>query len=160
MSNWRTEQENMQHYIIRVKDGNNFRNSKLPYWAMKSGKNGCIKSVIKKIKPGSILWFLTSKKYGSQIIGMAQYCRFYDINDEPLLQINTISNEDQNWKGDECWNIQIHYTNLYITEKQNIYGCISHSSSILEYEKYKEKINGDLYEHYKNYRFYAEPNIF
>lgn len=48
------------------------------------------------MKPGDILWFLTSKKYGGKIIGMSEYSKFYDKNDELLIQINTTSNKEQN----------------------------------------------------------------
>jgi len=150
----------MRYWIIRVNDGENLRNSKYPFWGVKRGKNGCMKTIIMKINPGDILWFLTSKPYGGRIIGMCEYCGFYDRNDEPLLQINTKTNEEQNWKGDDCWDIQLHYSNLYITENQNITGCIQCGGNVLEYETFKEKINSDLYEHYKNYKFYAEPKIF
>jgi hypothetical protein len=147
-------------WIIRVNDGENFRNSKFPFWGVKRGKGGCIKTIINKINPGDILWFMTSKKYGGKLIGMSEYCGFYDKNDEPLLQINTKTNEEQNWKGDELWDIQISYCNLYITERQNIIGCISCAGVILEYETFKDKINGDLYEHCKNFCFYAESKKF
>lgn len=109
---------------------------------------------------GDILCFMTSKKYGGKIIGMSKYCEFYDRNDEPLIKINTLTNEEQNWKGDEEWDIQIHYCNLYITERQNIIGCIHCGGIILEYESFKDKINGNLYNHYENFKFYAEPKIF
>ena len=150
----------MKHWIIRVNDGENFRNSKYPFWGVKRGKNSSMKTIVKKINPGDILWFMTSKPYGGKIIGMSEYCEFYDRNDEPLLQINTKTNEEQNWKGDECWDIQIHYSNLYIKEKQNITGCIQCAGNILQYETFKDKIDSDLYNHYKNYKFYAEPKIF
>lgn len=155
-----TSMTRMKFWIIRVNDGENFRNSKYSFWGVKRGKNGCMKTIIKKMKPGDILCFITAKPYGGKIIGMSEYCTFYDRNDEPLLQINTKTNEEQNWKGDENWDIQIHYSNLYITEKQNITGCIQCSGNILEYETFKDKINGDLYEHYKNFKFYAEPKKF
>ena len=103
---------------------------------------------------------MTSKEYGGKMIGMSEYCGFYDRNEEPLLDINTKSNEEQNWKGGELWDIQLHYCNLYITEKQNITACIQCASNILQYETFKDKINSDLYEHYKNYKFYTEPKIF
>ena len=103
---------------------------------------------------------MTSKKYGGKLIGMSEYCGFYDRNDEPLLQINTKTNDEQKWKGDELWDIQISYRNLYITEKQNIIGFIQCGGIILEYETFKDKINGDLYEHCKNFYFYAEPKKF
>jgi hypothetical protein len=80
-------------WIIRVNDGENFRNSKFPFWGVKRGKNGCIKTIIKKMKNGDILWFMTSKKHGGKLIGMSEYCGFYDVEDEPLIQINTKTNE-------------------------------------------------------------------
>ena len=150
----------MTHWIFRVNDGDNFRNSIYPFWGVKRGKNGCMKTIITKIKPGDILWFMTSKAFGGRLIGMSEYCGFYDRNDEPLLHINTKTNEEQGWKGDECWDIQINYFNLYITEKQNITACIQCGSNILEYETFKNKISSDLYEHYKNYKFYSEPKLF
>jgi len=146
-----------QTWIIRVNDGENFRNSKYPFWGIKRGRNGCMKTIVSKINKGDILWFMTSKPYGGKLIGMSEYCGFYDRHEEPLLQINTKTNEEQGWKGDELWDIQIHYTNLYNTEKQNITGCIQCAGNILEYETFKSKIKGCLYEHYKNFIYYAEP---
>jgi hypothetical protein len=146
-------------WIIRVNDGENFRNSKFPFWGVKRGKGGRIKTIIKKMKNGDILWFMTSKNHGGKLIGMSEYCGFYDVDDEPLIQINTKTNEEQSWKGDEHWDIQIHYRNLYITERQNITGCIQCGGIILEYETFKEKIDGNLYEHYKNFIFYCEPKL-
>lgn len=147
-------------WIFRVNDGENLRNSKYPFWGVKRGRNECIKTMVTKIAHGDILCFMTSKLYGGKIIGMGEYTGYFDRMDEPLLQINTKTNSEQNWKGDGCWDIQIHYDNLYITEKQNITGCIQCSAIILDYEKFKDRINGDLYEHYKNFKFYAEPKIF
>ena len=48
-------------WIIRVNDGENFRNSKFPFWGVKRGKGGCIKTIVKKINEGDILCFMTSK---------------------------------------------------------------------------------------------------
>ena len=150
----------MAHWIFRVNDGNNFRNSNYPFWGVKRGKNGCMKTIISKIKPGDILWFMTSKAYGAKLIAVSEYSGFYDRNDEPLFLINTKTNQEQGWRGDDLWDIQIHYSNLYITENQNITACIQCGSNILEYETFKNKISSDLYEHYKNYKFYAEPKVF
>lgn len=145
-----------KHWIIRVNDGENFHNSKYPFWGIKRGKNGCIKTIVAKIKKGDVLWFLTSKMYGGKIIGMSEYDGFYDRNDEPLLHINTKTNDEQNWKGDESWDIQLHYCNLYITDTKNITACIQCGGIILEYETFKNKINGDLYEYYKSFKFCGE----
>ena len=54
-----------------MNDGVNFCNSKFPFWGVKRGKGGCIKSIVKKIKKGDILWFMTSKKYEGKVIGMS-----------------------------------------------------------------------------------------
>ena len=48
----------------------------------------------------------------------------------------------------ELWNIQIHYKNLYITEKQNIRAVIQCGGIILEYETFKDRGLPDLYYHY------------
>lgn len=146
-------------WIIRVNDGENFRNSKFPFWGVKRGRGGSMKTIIQKIHVGDILWFMTSKAYGGKIIGMSEYIGMYDRADEPLIQINTKTNEEQNWKGDALWDIQIHYCNLYITERQNITGIIQCAGNVLDYETFKDKINGDLYIHYRNFIFYAEPKI-
>ena len=113
-----------EHWFIRVQDGVNFRNSKYPFWGVKPGSSGG-SIVKKKFTEGDILWFITSKPYGGKIIGMTEYTHYHDRNDEPLLLINTYSNSEQGWKGHDDWSIQIHYKNLYITEKQNIKVCIS-----------------------------------
>jgi len=144
------------HWIIRVNDGINFSNSIYPFWGVKKR----YKSYVKKFKPGDILWFMTSKPFGGKLIGMSEYTGFYDRNDEPLIQINTYTNKDQNWVGDEDWVIQIHYTNLYNTSKQEIKACIQHQNAIFNYETYKNKIDGNLYKHYKGFKFYAEPKEF
>jgi hypothetical protein len=78
----------VNHWIIRVKDGDNFKRSNYPFWGVKRGVHNTIKSVVKKIGKGDILWFLTSKDYGGKFIGMAEYTGFFDKNDEPFIQLN------------------------------------------------------------------------
>jgi hypothetical protein len=155
-----TDKEKKNHWIIRVNDGENFRNSKYPFWGVKRGHGGGFKTIVKKFKPGDILWFLTSKKYGAKLIGMSEYTHYYDRADEPLIKINTLSNIDQNWKGEDNWDIQIHYINLYDTEPQNISITIQCGSIIMEYSTFIDKIEHDLYTHYKNYTYYTNPIIF
>tara|TARA_Y100000593_G_C4175212_1_gene269096 strand:+ start:349 stop:564 length:216 start_codon:yes stop_codon:yes gene_type:complete len=54
-----------KHWIIRIGDGVNFKNSKYPFWGMKKGKDGCMKSIlINNVKEGDILWFCTNKANG------------------------------------------------------------------------------------------------
>tara|TARA_B100000674_G_C37848498_1_gene918804 strand:- start:631 stop:1140 length:510 start_codon:yes stop_codon:yes gene_type:complete len=147
-----------RHWILRVGDGENFKNSNYPAWGVKKGKGkGNIKGIVKKMKKGDVLWFLKSKNYGGNIIGVAEYDTFYDRNDEPLIMIHTYTNNQQNWKGKDVWDIQINYKNLYMAEKQNIKVCIQCSATIMRYSTFKEKISEDLIEHYNNFKFYAEP---
>ena len=145
-----------KHWIMRCHDGYNFKNSKYPFWGVKRGKNGSLKTIVKKINNGDIIWFLTSKSFGGKFIGMCEYMYYYDRQDEPLLSINTYSNKEQGWIGDENWDIQLHYKNLYNTEKQNIKACIQCGGIILEYNKFKEKLDEDLELHYENYIKYSE----
>lgn len=147
-------------WIFRVGDGVNFKNSKQPFWGVKRGKNGCIKTVVKKLNVGDVCIFLTSKPYGGNVIGIAEYTGFYDREDEPLIPIHTSTNEEQNWIGDDPWDIQIHYTNLYLTEKQNITACIQCGGIIMEYSKFQDNFNGDMRIHYANFKLYAEPKLF
>jgi hypothetical protein len=149
-----------QIWIIRVNDGINFHNSKFPIWGLKRGKNGSTKTIVCKMMKGDILCFMTSKKYGGKIIGMSVFYDFYDKKNELLLDVYTKTNKELGWKGDEQYDIQIHYSNLYITEKQNITGCIISAGNIFNYKSVKNNINGDLYEHYKNFQFYSETKIF
>ena len=126
------------HWIIRVGDGENFKNSRYSFWGVKKGRGkGNIKTIVKKMRD-----------------------KFYDRNDEPLIKINTYTNEEQNWNGPDLWDIQINYKNLYITEKQNIQTCIACSATILSYNTFKNRMTVDLVKHYHNFKYYAEPKIF
>ena len=91
---------------------------------------------------------------------MSEYSKFYDKNDELLIQINTTSNKEQNQKNYNFYNIEIHYCNFYNTEKQNITGCIQCAAIILDYEKFINNINSNLYEHYNNFKLYAKLKDF
>ena len=134
-------------YIIRVNDGLNLRNSKYPYWGIK--RTGGQKTIVQKMEKDDVLCFLTSKPHGGKVIAMAKFTAYYDRKDEPLIHVNTVSNEEQGWCGGEAWDIQIHYDLLRYTDDYDIRGCISHPASILKYDSYKEKFNKDLFEMYE-----------
>jgi len=146
------------HFIIRVADGKNFKNSIRPFWGIKKGKYGSIKGfIVNNIKSGDILWFCTNKKNGGKAIGMAEYTTLYDRDDEPLIKINTYSNKEQGWEGDEDWSLQLHYKKLYNTEKQDIKVIVSGPMPVIEYKPdNKNQINVDnLYKHYNGFLFYG-----
>jgi len=139
------------HWIIRVGDGVNFNNSVHPFW----GVNYRNKSIVGRFKPGDVLWFLVNKYFGGIFVGMAEFTHYYNIQDEPLVKINTYTNEQQGWTGTADYAIQIHYKNLYDTKKQDIQCVLVGQMIIFEYEKVKDKIIDDLYDCYKNYKKYA-----
>ena len=70
---------------------------------------------------------------------MATFSKLLDKRDGQLIQIETTSCNDQGWDGD------LHYTNLYNTEKQ----CIIIDENIghfpiTNYNNNKDKIKEDL----------------
>ena len=151
----------LQHWIIRVGDGQNFKNSKKPIWGINRGPNNNIKSTIQnKLTEGDLLWFLTPEQYGKKIIGMAEYTHYYDSEEEPLIKLNTYTNEELGWDGEQKWDIQIHYKNLYETEEQNISFTVHNPRSIIDYNTHFRDIEENLQEHYNNYKKYAKPKIF
>ena len=107
-----------QYWLIRVGDGENLRNSNYPFWGVKQR----FKGNVKKMKHGDVLLFITSKQgdESGKVIAMGEYTEYYDRHDEPLLQIHTKTNVEQNWKGSEDWSIQIHYKNNHHYRKYYI----------------------------------------
>lgn len=150
-----------KHYIIRVGDGINFKNSKFPFWGIKSGNNNQFKSRVAKFKKGDILWFMVNKSDGARLIAMAEYEKFFDRREEPLIYIHTITNRQQNWTepniGEEDWSIQIHYTNLYLIEKHNIKASWPGGAFIFDYETKKDNVSHDLYSCYEMYVARPKP---
>lgn len=143
------------HWILKVADGKNFKNSKFPFWGLKAGKKDVVKNSALKIKEGDILWFLCNKSNDNKIIGMATFTKLLDKRDELLIQIETTSCIEQGWHDDD-WEIELHYTNLYNTEKQNI--KIDEKLGqfpITNYYNNKDKINEDLENHYNGFKYYG-----
>jgi hypothetical protein len=138
----------MAHWMFRVKDGRNFRNSKYLFWGVKRG-NGGVKTIVQRFQPGDVLWFITSAKYGGQAIAVAEYTCMYDRKDEPLLQIHTYTNAEQGWDGEDEWDIQIHYKHLHNIEQYKIPISIQCAGAILQYDTFKCKIPEDLHSRYE-----------
>ena len=85
---------------------------------------------------------------------MATFTKFLDKRNEHLIAIETVSNIDQGW-DDNNYELELHYTNLYNTEKQNIkIDEILGQSPIINY---KHKIKEDLEKHYIGFKFYGIP---
>lgn len=148
---------NPELFIIRVGNGRNFKNSVNPFWGVKRGAGGGIKTIVEKIPIGAILCFFTSKEYGGNIIGMAEYTGLYDRSDEPIHPFYTCTCDAQGWVGEDDWALQLHYTNLYNTERQQIKICLQWGGIIGEYKTFRDRIADDLYLHYRNFVFYSSP---
>ena len=126
-----------KHFIVRVGDGYNFRNSNFDFWGMKSN-NGNVKTILKKnLIDGDILWFATSKIGGNKFLGVATYTHLFDRADEPLFDHNTISNKEQGWTGDDDWTLGVHYTNLYKLEHVDYNVCFQGGQSFIKREQYE-----------------------
>jgi hypothetical protein len=142
------------HFLVRIGDGKNFYNSKNPFWGMKKGGLG----IAKKMKTGDIIWFMVNKKNGGKAIAVAEYTgELYNRKDESLIPIHTLTNEQQGWIGDDPWDIQIHYRNLYMIKHAEIKICLAGSWSIMYYSSMKDKIVDDFPECFKNIKRYLQP---
>lgn len=112
----------------------------------------------KKMKAGDILWFIVNKSNGGKAIGVAEYTgELHNREDEPLIPIHTFTNEQQEWVGDEPWDIQIYYRNLYMIGHAEIKICLAISLNVLYYSTIKDKIVDDLPECFKNIQRYLQP---
>lgn len=153
----------MNHWLIRVGDAYNLKHGKHAIWGVKRGKNDSVKSRIQKnFNSGDIIWFITNKEHGGKIIAMVEYIDFYDREEETLININTITNEEQCWKGDALWDIQINFKNYYDVEKHNFDISIACAANILSYTTFKEKgkISHDLEMEYQLIKKYANVDKF
>jgi len=145
------------HHIINVGDGVNFLSSKFPFWGVSAG--GGNRTYIEKwINSGDILWFCKEIEDEFKMIGMGEYTHSFDSKDEPLIQLNMVERENQNWDERVVNDIQIHYKNLYITEKQSI--RIRKCETEISIYDIARRINSndiDLFKHYDGFKFYGEP---
>lgn len=130
------------HWLLRVGDGENFKNSsKFNIWGIKKKWM----SYMKDIKKGDILWFVVNKKTSGKnglAIGCAVFNCFKEREIGPLIQISQ-TDEELGWKGDGEWEVEIHYKELYNIETCNILCDTRNPSSVI---KNKQE---DLIEEYK-----------
>ena len=134
----------MNHWLLRVGDGQNFINSSdKQIWGIQSKTNNSFLNQIKKDR--HILWFITNKSNG-KILAMTEY-KSHNKRELGILINITQSNEELGWSEYEC-DTEIHYNNLYNLENCNLLTNLKGMRTIRKYEK--EKIDLDLNEEYKN----------
>jgi hypothetical protein len=150
--------DDINHYILRVGDGENFINGFAKHlWAVKDSH----KSFLEKVKQGDKLWFIRSKTsedlYSGKIIAVADFEYKNERIVGPLVSL-TPSNEELNWTGNEggfC-NIEIHYTNLYNLTALNLYTGQRGQCVVTNYNNVKEKLLVNLPEEYERIVYYSQ----
>ena len=144
------------HHIINVGDGFNFRKSISPFWGVSKNNRTYIDT---SIFQGDVLWFCQELGDKFKVIGMCEYTHAFDSIDEPLIQLNIVERELQNWDERVVNDIQIHYRDLYDTEGQGIFIDICrYASEISPYgDTYSKVSDGELFKHYDGFKFYAVP---
>jgi len=121
------------HWFLRVSDGKNFVNSsEYRIWGISSvTDNG--KHFIKNVKPGDILWFVTSKSNG-KIIAVSTYRSHNKRMFGPLIY--TMSNEELGWTNEgPSWtsDTEVHYTDLFNLTTCDLLTHIKGQNSIRKY---------------------------
>ncbi len=161
MSLEQVEEKRYKHFLIRVADGKNFRNSVYPFWSVRKSMS----SYVKKINKGDILWFITNKSAGGKVIGVAEFNHsHHTINDKAEKPLHLITSRDQTWTlDDKPCEIQLHYDNLYEVDNIDIKICIKgNRKPILYYETYQKNgvITEDFNVHYSNFKKYGKTKVF
>ena len=88
------ENKTKLHHIINVGNGGNYRKSVFPFWGLSKNMRTYVNNYMNK---GDVLWFCQYFEKELKVIGMAEYTHKYDIVDEPLIPMNIIEREKQNW---------------------------------------------------------------
>ena len=144
------ENKTSLHHIINVGNGNNYRKSVYPFWGLSKNTRNYIRNFM---NVGDVLWFCQDFGKDLKVIGMAEYTHKYDIMDEPLIPMNIIEREKQNWDSTVSNEIQIYYKEIYDTSRQNL----RIEKTDQEIFTYSNEYGGDLYKHYGGFKFYGKP---
>ncbi len=113
----------------------NYNNSK------KLGVYGFIqhyKPSISKLKPGDIIIFV----YKKEVKSVAKFSSFKDKKDEPLINIETETDDNLNWKNAEKYTLQIKFSNLIEIENLNFIKSVNFGPpAIQDFNEDKHIIN-------------------
>jgi len=134
----------VQHFILRVGDGLNFRNSsKMFIWAVKSRN----KTFLLRVKKGDKLWFIQNKSKDDtqvgKIIAVADFMSHNKRDIGPLISI-TLSNDELGWNDGDKYDVEIHYSNLYNLTDCELYSGYHNQNTIWDYDNVKSKFTVDL----------------
>jgi len=128
-------------WLLRVGDGENFKNSsKYRIWGIQSTTPDN-KYFIKNVKPGDRLWFVKSKSHG-KLTAVATYRSHNTRELGPILNIS-MTNEELGWRGEgTVWtsDTEIHYTDLYGLENCDLLTHIKGAKTIRKYNEEKCRV--------------------
>ncbi len=139
----------VNHYILRIGDGNNFINSsKYNIWGL-SSKNPHTMYFLKNVKENDVLWFVKNKSKGA-IIAMAKYKKYEKRINGPLINIS-YTNEELGWNKINNIDYIIEYKDLYNIYNNNLH--INLKGQCLIYKYVDNKFNLNLIDEYYNLLF-------
>lgn len=145
------------NWLLRVGNGENFKNSsKYRIWGIYS-KNRHTKHFLKNVKPGDRLWFVKTKSQG-KIIAVATYSshNLRELGLGPLID-TSLTDEELGWTRNNIpWtssDTEVHYTDLYGLDDCEI---LTHIKCPIVIRKYDEKCIANLPVEYSNIVRYSK----
>jgi hypothetical protein len=138
-------ENNTKHWLLRIGDGNNFKNSiQHNIWGLKEINS---KSFIKEVKENDVLWFIPTNSNGL-LAYVAEYKCSYKENDaNNTYDINNLWHKYADYS--DTWNIIIEYKNLKNISNRNILSNIKGNSTLRRYVHGKT-VEIDLYNLFNN----------
>jgi len=125
----------MTDWLLRVGDGENFKNSSVyRIWGIQS-TTPFGKHFIQNVKPGDRLWFVKSRSNG-RLLAVATY-RSHNLRELGPLITTTMTAEELGWTGegpDWVSDTEVHYTDLYGLEQCEMLTHFKPTSTILKYK--------------------------
>ena len=142
----------VNHWLLRVGNGENFRNSSThKIWGINSNHSQN-KYFLRTVKKGDKLWFVKKKSKG-QLIAVSTYKSYNNRIVGPLIKLN-LTNTELGWDETEGnWDIEVHYENLYNITNCNLLSKIQGACTIRLYNK---KCVIDLPNEYDNIEKYSK----
>ena len=129
-------------WILRVGDGENFKNSsKEGIWGI-SSEVSVNKYFLKNVKPGDRLWFVKSESNG-KLIAVATYCGHNMRKLGPLVNIS-LTDKELGWTGGgKAWtaDVEVNYLDLYGLSDCEL---LTHIKGPATIRKYNEKCRVNL----------------
>ena len=129
------------HFLLRIGDGRHFNTSSSKFiWGINTTTSPMGKWFKKTVKPGDLLWFVTSKSNG-HVVAVATFTETKERILGPLIAL-TLNNDELGWTHKEGdWNIEVHYKDLYNLSNCELYSEIKCPSTIRLYDSEKCKVD-------------------